>query len=556
MRRWGLLGAVAVLWTSTAMADVALVIAGAETERRGLLGATDLDTRAALRGAGFDVISADASNVAAMRAALSQLLARIDTEPRVIVHLTGRFVQGGKRSWMLETDDAIRPDVATVDDHGLSVETVLNIVASLPGSALVSLGRIETDPATVGAGLELGTDRVDVPQGVTLFEGSAGAVARMVREQAVVPGRVPARMADSFANVTVRGYLGRAVFLPEDEPRPIAPPDPAEAERAIWQAAQAQDDLTGYGGYLDRYPTGLFAAEARAAIEAIEAEPARDARLAEEALALSRDDRRRIQRALTLLNYNPRGVDGIFGPGTRTAITAFQAANGFPASGFLDRLQIDRLDLQAERRQAEIEAEKERQRLEAERQDRVAWEATGAVGDEAGLRTYLRRYPKGLYAAEAERRIAEIERARNAEAEARELAVWDSARQKDTVEELTDYLLSYPDGAYSDEARDRIAELQRPPETVEETLPEATIAAARDDEARLNFPDVTLLLVERRLQQLGFEPGTADGVLDDASRQAIRAFQAARDLPDTGYLTEATVARMLSDLGSVLVPRQ
>lgn len=540
-----------LVWAGAAAADVALVISGAETERRGLLGTTDLDTRTALRNAGFDVISADAGNVTAMRAALSQLLGRVGVadgvgEDRVVIHLTGSFVQGGKRAWLMESSGTQRPDLATADTHGLSVESVLAVVARLPGGALVALGRLEPDPARIGTGLEAGTDRVEVPQGVTLFEGSAGSVARMVRERLVTPGLAPARMADGFPGVTVRGYLGRTAFLPLDQPRPVAPPDPAEAERAIWQAAEAQDTLPGYRGYLDRYPTGLFAEAARAAIAAIEAEPLREARLGEEALNLSRDDRRKIQRALTLLGYAPRGVDGIFGTGTRTAVTAFQARNGFPATGFLDRIQIARLALQAEQRQAEIEAEKERQRLEAERQDRAAWEATGAVGDEAGLRTYLRRYPSGQFAAEAQRRLAEIERIRQAEAEAREQAAWDAAVQSGTFESLTDYLLSYPEGRFAAEAQRRIATLQAPPPPVDPA------AEAREAEARLNLPAVTLLLVERRLEQLGLAPGALDGVLDGAARQAISGFQAARDLPATGYLTEATLTEMLADLGTLL----
>ena len=63
---------------------------------------------------------------------------------------------------------------------------------------------------------------------------------------------------------------------------------------------------------------------------------------------------------MTLLDYNTRGIDGIFGRGTRAAISSWQTANSTDVTGFLNTDQITRLDAQAERRAAELEAEAER----------------------------------------------------------------------------------------------------------------------------------------------------------------------------------------------------
>ncbi|MEM7423575.1 MAG: peptidoglycan-binding domain-containing protein, partial [Pseudomonadota bacterium] len=51
---------------------------------------------------------------------------------------------------------------------------------------------------------------------------------------------------------------------------------------------------------------------------------------------LSRRDRMRVQRRLTLIGMGTGGVDGIFGPATRSALEAFQTAAGLPANGQLD----------------------------------------------------------------------------------------------------------------------------------------------------------------------------------------------------------------------------
>lgn len=63
----------------------------------------------------------------------------------------------------------------------------------------------------------------------------------------------------------------------------------------------------------------------------------------EDALELTKTDRRELQRRLSLLDYNTRGVDGVFGPGSRKAIQAWQTDNDIPPSGYFDANQIARL---------------------------------------------------------------------------------------------------------------------------------------------------------------------------------------------------------------------
>jgi peptidoglycan hydrolase-like protein with peptidoglycan-binding domain len=64
------------------------------------------------------------------------------------------------------------------------------------------------------------------------------------------------------------------------------------------------------------------------------------AEAAEEALSLSRGDRREIQRRLRFASSDPQMIDGIFGPATRSAIAAWQAQAGLPATGFLDETAV------------------------------------------------------------------------------------------------------------------------------------------------------------------------------------------------------------------------
>ena len=64
---------------------------------------------------------------------------------------------------------------------------------------------------------------------------------------------------------------------------------------------------------------------------------------AEAALNLDRAQRAQIQRQLTLLAYDTRGIDGTFGPETRAAIRAFQEAKGLVPDGYADTALLDRV---------------------------------------------------------------------------------------------------------------------------------------------------------------------------------------------------------------------
>lgn len=50
-------------------------------------------------------------------------------------------------------------------------------------------------------------------------------------------------------------------------------------------------------------------------------------------LGLTRTDRLEIQRRLDMLAYNTRGIDGVFGPGSRTAIRQWQRYSDVPSTG-------------------------------------------------------------------------------------------------------------------------------------------------------------------------------------------------------------------------------
>ena len=492
-----------------------------------------------LENMGFHVLSGEGLSAEEMRAQLAGLHDRIDRDgvERLVIILAGHFVQSRSGAWLIGTEST-ESGLALADGQGLRLDVVFEIAAMANDSALVWLA-VSPNAPDLGIGLEPGLPtRLMVPQGVGVVRGRADQIMAGLRAT-LRPGTALASVVDRNRNLTGEGTIPALVpFLPEG----FAPG--ARADLRAFENAREADTEEAYRAYLEAFPNGQNAQAARAAIERLRNAPER----VEERLQLTRDERRAIQRDLTILGYDTRGVDGIFGPGTRGSIGLWQQQNDLPETGYLTRDQIFRLARQAADRAAQIEAEERAQREAAERTDREFWAATGAAGDEPGLRRYLQRYPDGIFAGLARDRLEAIaEAARQAEL-ARDLAAWRQARQTDTVQSYRAYLREWPEGEFAADAQQRIADLRpdppRPPEPP--LVPENPQALAAEQALRLSQP--TRLLIEQRLARLGLDPGPIDGSFDDQTRIAIRQAQERFDLRPTGYVNQDLLTMLISDL--------
>jgi peptidoglycan hydrolase-like protein with peptidoglycan-binding domain len=550
--RLGLAALVVVLAGAAAADDRALVVANQNyADAEDLAGAADVAAAAPfLTAAGFLTVSGSDLASRDLRARLSLLLQSVGPRDRVVILLAGHFAQSDSETWFLGTEAAV-PDLATVGAVGIGLGTVLEIAGRAPGGAVVILGTEEGDIA-LGKLLRPGIGALEIPQGVAVLAGDAAAVADFAARVLPNRGVSLAEMVDQVRSIAAQGFLPADLpFRPATVAAP-APVEPAQtdAEKAeedrIWAEAKRRGLPQAFDDYLLRYPTGRYAALAKAEAARLRADPAVQARLSEEALALNRDQRRAVQRQLRLLGFDPKGIDGLFGPGSRAAIAAWQQRNSETVTGFLNRDQILRLAAQADRRAAELEAEAEAKRAEQERLDRLYWDQTGAAGDEAGLRAYLKRYPDGLFAELATERLAVFEAERRAEAAAADRAAWDRAVSADTVEGYRDYLASQRQGAFIAEAQARIEALSA--DAAEAEAEDRAEAEAREQQLALS--DLARNLIETRLAALEFEPGPVDGVFDEDTRRAIRRFQEVREMPQTGYLDEESMVALLA--GGVL----
>jgi Caspase domain/Putative peptidoglycan binding domain len=132
----------------------------------------------------------------------------------------------------------------------------------------------------------------------------------------------------------------------------------SDVELEFWRSIKDSNKPEELNAYLSNYPNGQFRSLALSRIASLES-GAKDAtatrnlttgsidpatfkeeadQTTEDQIGLDKGQRRDVQRRLTGLGFDTK-VTGQFDQGTRSVITRWQAARGYPKSGYLNRLQ-------------------------------------------------------------------------------------------------------------------------------------------------------------------------------------------------------------------------
>jgi len=131
--------------------------------------------------------------------------------------------------------------------------------------------------------------------------------------------------------------------------------DASNVELEFWRSVKESNKPEELNAYLSAYPNGQFKSLALARIAAIHNGPSTTTRnlnagidpatftdeasqLTEDQLGLDKGGRRDVQRRLTGLGFDTK-VTGAFTDETRSVIKRWQAARGYPVSGYLNKLQ-------------------------------------------------------------------------------------------------------------------------------------------------------------------------------------------------------------------------
>lgn len=130
----------------------------------------------------------------------------------------------------------------------------------------------------------------------------------------------------------------------------------SEVELEFWRSIKDSNKVEELNAYLTNYPSGTFKSLALARIAALQDGPSNATRnlsggnvdqavfseeasqVTEDQLGLDRNQRRDVQRRLTGLGFDVKAT-GKFDEATRAVITRWQAARGYPKSGYLNAMQ-------------------------------------------------------------------------------------------------------------------------------------------------------------------------------------------------------------------------
>jgi peptidoglycan hydrolase-like protein with peptidoglycan-binding domain len=210
------------------------------------------------------------------------------------------------------------------------------------------------------------------------------------------------------------------------------------------------------------------------------------------------------QRQLKALGFNPGAVDGKLGAQTEAALREYQRAYRLAQTGLLD--EATQRSLLPERFQAApapANVPNQEVVLQAQRQLKALGFNPGDVDGELGAQTQaaLREYQRQY-----------------------------RLPQSGTLDEAT--------------ARSLLPERFQP--TVE---PSPTPVPTRPGPVPIGLSNREVVRrAQIQLRALGFEPGTVDGALGPQTEAAVREYQRAYRLPQTGTLDEATLRSLLPEM--------
>lgn len=475
---------------AASVADLALVIGNHDYSRAPDALSARADARAvaeALEQGGYEVIAATDLNRGEMRRRLADFAGRVGDAERVVVFYSGHALRTGGQGYLAPVDQGNGSLVEVMMD-GVPLDLVLRLAGEASGNAVVFIDGAQLDGFTPRAFAEPGLAHIQPPSGVLVVSAAA-------------PGRaIPRRSTgmSQFARQVVDEFLSPGASVGQGVRRISSP---------AWVTGDTDSSLV-------LVPQGRGPAAGGTGSGTGGLSPIR----VEDQLNLTRSERQRIQQHLTLLGYDTRGVDGIFGPGTRAAIRNWQQANGLEATAYLTAEQLAMIERQATQGSAppagaspsEVEASlslsaAERSEVQ-ENLTRLGYDTRGTGGVfGSGTRTAIRNW------------------------------------QRANGLEETGYLTAEQVAMIDRQAAQQAGSPAQGQPPADPAAAEAALGMTRNDR----------LSVEQRLAYLGFPPGPQDGFFDNDTRWAIEGYQRSRGYPATGYLDQQTVAGLVEETRGV-----
>jgi hypothetical protein len=234
-----------------------------------------------------------------------------------------------------------------------SGEGTLIAFATGPGQTALDGQEGTNSPFTRALIAHITTPGVEIQQAMT-------EVRAQVNEE-TNKGQLPWGHTNLIGSVYLNPAAAPAAAATATAPASSAPAQVAsnssgnDVELEFWRSVKESNRPEELNAYLTNYPNGQFKSLALARIASLENGPSTTTRnlttgvdpatftdeanqITEDQIGLDKGQRRDVQRRLTGLGFDTK-VSGKFDDDTRSVIRRWQAARGYPSSGFLNKLQ-------------------------------------------------------------------------------------------------------------------------------------------------------------------------------------------------------------------------
>ncbi len=349
-----------------------------------------------LRNAGFDVIEGINLTRDEMTARLLEFGQKTQGADVAVFFYAGHGIAVNGANYLLPVDADIKSEMDVKLGKAINVDLTLNRTMKAAKVKLVFLDACRDNPFAAKIRAGASGRRVSVQAGLaemssgedtliafasgpgqTALDGQVGSDSPFTRalvaniaqpgveiQQAMTQVRAQvseetnkAQLPWGQTNLTGAVYLNPAATaaVVAGSTPPSTMSAASEVELEFWRSIKDSNKPAELSAYLTSYPKGRFKSIALARISALENGPGTTTRnlsalvnpatatdeatqATEDQIGLNKRKRRDVQHRLTRLGFDTK-VNGKFDEATRAVITRWQAARGYPATGFLNAAQ-------------------------------------------------------------------------------------------------------------------------------------------------------------------------------------------------------------------------
>jgi uncharacterized caspase-like protein len=355
-----------------------------------------------LRNVGFEVIEGSNLSRDQMTEKLLDFGRKAQGSDVAVFYYAGHGIAVGGSNYLLPVDADIKSEMDVKLGAAINIDLTLDQTMGDAKVKLVFLdacrdnpfaAKIKSNSATRSVNVQSGLAEMKSGEGTLIAfatgpgqtaldgqEGNNSPFTRALIDNITKPGvEIQQAMTSVRAQVNEETHKGQlpwghtnligAVYLNQAPTTQVANAAPTAAgvvpaaassnsdgvELEYWRSVKESNKPEELNAYLSAYPSGQFKALALARLAAIKSGPSTTTRnlnagvdpatftddstqLTEDQIGLDKGQRRDVQRRLNGLGFDTK-VTGAFNDETRTVLKRWQAARGYPSTGYLNKLQ-------------------------------------------------------------------------------------------------------------------------------------------------------------------------------------------------------------------------